>query len=1098
LLRDKTDINSFPVPAIAMNTRPISLLDFLHKPSSKENLPFHLCLFVCKCSHQFPTKHSACLQTTCNYTQGKKNDLKSLLLRKTWTRFSPILKTCWGGYPGLKTRLSVTNLILSTCSLWQLTSAPLNAQIIPDRTLPINSVVTPNGSTLLIRGGTTVGNNLFHSFSDFSVPTQTEAFFNNASTINNIITRVTGSQISNIDGIIRTNGTANLFLLNPNGIIFGSGAQLNIGGSFIGSTANSLKFADGSEFSAINPQAPPLLTINLPIGLQLGANPAPIINRSIANSLRTGNPSAGLETPGKTLALVGGDLLLEGGNLTANQGQITLISTGNPDLISLTPNANGLIFGAQNIQNGNIKLSGGAAVNTSGFGGGSIQIQAGKVTLSEASKLLAETFGGVNGGGIDILANQFNLQGGAVVSTSSFGAGAGGNLTLRADTVELTGTTPLLTSQQLITGTFNPLNLSNGLFSLTAGSGKGGDLIINANRLLVQNGANLFTSTFVNGVAGNLTVKVADTAAITNGSLLFSGTAGTGNGGDLNLVAQQLKILDGSAVSTTPGGTSAGRGGNLFVTANSIELRGTPAGAVIPGGLFTTTLGASDAGNLKINTGKLIVADGAQISASSAGSGRGGNLTITADTIDLSGKSPDGRFLGGLFTSSSLLTVLGRQGTAPAGNLSVTTRRLSVRDGAQISAATGSDGAAGKLEVNASESVEVKGFATGVDPTVQRVAFGGIIDGSVPSAIEANTRGAGKAGDLTIQTPMLRVSNGAEIGVRATSTGAAGNLKLIADTIELNNQGTISAVKVSGTGGNIELNARKVQLNNSIINASVLGEGVGGNITINASDSVQLINGANLSVSSFGPGNAGDIQINTNSLNLDRGNMTATSLLGEGGDINLNVKNDLVLRNNSTISTRAGTENTGGGNGGNIKIKTGVVALLQNSNINANAFDGNGGNIQINTQGLFIAPNSAITASSRRGIDGLVRIISPDINPSSAIVELPINITDSRKQITTGCAADLGNKFVITGQGGLPANPTQPLENQSAWQDWRFLNNVNTRIATSPPENLSAIRGRKTPLVEATNWQINRSGEVELVAENPNIQNNWYPSTGCN
>jgi large exoprotein involved in heme utilization and adhesion len=238
------------------------------------------------------------------------------------------------------------------------------------------------------------------------------------------------------------------------------------------------------------------------------------------------------------------------------------------------------------------------------------------------------------------------LQGGAVVSTSTFGGGAGGNLTVNADTVELTGTTPLLTSQQLISSTFNPLNLSNGLFSLTAGSGKGGDLIINANRLLLQNGADLFTGTFVNGIAGNLTLKVTNSATISNGSLLFSGTAGTGRGGDLNIVAQQLQILDGSAVSTTPGPESKGRGGDLNVSANSIELRGTPARAAVPGGLFTTTLGASDAGNLKVHTGQLIVADGAQISASSAGSGRGGNLTVTADTIDLSGKSPDGQFLG--------------------------------------------------------------------------------------------------------------------------------------------------------------------------------------------------------------------------------------------------------------------------------------------------------------------------------------------------------------------------------------------------------------------------------------------------------------------
>lgn len=1092
-----------------MNTKIIALLNISSKPSHPKHLIFDLCLSGHNSSYKSLTQPSKGFQTTGNYLPCKKDaphpqrsfsdgSHASTLKRGANSVKFPFFNPKIGRYSHFKNCPRVLNLILITCSLWQITSAPIKAQIIPDRTLPINSVVTPSGSTLLIGGGTTIGSNLFHSFSEFSVPAQTEAFFNNALTINNIITRVTGNQISNIDGILRSNGTANLFLLNPKGIIFGSGAQLNIGGSFISSTANSIKFADGSEFTAINPQAPPLLTINLPIGLQFGTNSAPIINRSTANSLITGTPRVGLETPGKTLALLGGDLLLQGGNLTASQGQIALISTGNPGLINLTPNTNGFIFDAPNTANGNINLSGGAAVNTSGLGGGNIQIRGGKVALSEGSKLVAETFGDLNGGGIDIQANQFNLQGGAVVSTSTFGAGAGGNLTVSADTVELAGTTPLLTSQQLLTSTFNPLNLSNGLFSLTAGSGKGGDLIINVNRLLVQNGADIFTGSFVNGISGSLTLNVANSAIINNGSLLFSGTAGTGRGGDLKIIAQQLQILDGSAVSTTPGPNSKGRGGELNVNANSIELRGTPDGAVVPGGLFTTTLGAGEAGNLTLQADQLIVADGAQISTSSAGSGLGGNLTVTADTIDLSGKSADGRFLGGLFTSSSLLTVSGQTGNAKAGNLSVTTRRLSLRGGAQISAATGSDGKAGTLTVNASESVEVAGFATGVDPTVQRVAFGGIVDGSVPSAIEANTRGAGKAGDLTIVTPRLTVSNGAEIGVRATSTGAAGNLKLIADTIELNDQGTISAVKVSGTGGNIELNARKVKLDNSVINASVFGDGVGGNITINASESVQVINGANLSVSSFGPGNAGNIEINSNSLKFDHSTMSATSLLGEGGDINLSVKNDLVLLNNSTISTRAGTENTGGGNGGNINVKTGVIALLQNSNINANAFNGNGGNIQITTQGLFVAPNSAITASSRQGIDGLVRIITPDINPSSALVELPINVNDSSKQITTGCAADRGNKFVITGQGGLPANPTQPLESQSAWQDWRFLDQVQTSVATSTAENLSEIDGRKTALVEATSWQINRSGEVELVAQNSNSEKAWYPAPGCN
>jgi len=146
------------------------------------------------------------------------------------------------------------------------------AQISSDQTLPINSTVTREGSTYTINQGTANGVNLYHSFQDFSVPTNNTVHFNNAANIQNVLTRVTGNSVSNIDGIVRTNGNANLFLLNPNGITFGANAKLDIGGTFVGSTANSFKFSDGSEFSATNPQAPPLLTTSITPGLQYGTS----------------------------------------------------------------------------------------------------------------------------------------------------------------------------------------------------------------------------------------------------------------------------------------------------------------------------------------------------------------------------------------------------------------------------------------------------------------------------------------------------------------------------------------------------------------------------------------------------------------------------------------------------------------------------------------------------------------------------------------------------------------------------------------------------------------------------------------------------------
>ncbi|MBD2507467.1 filamentous hemagglutinin N-terminal domain-containing protein [Nostoc muscorum FACHB-395] len=532
------------------------------------------------------------------------------------------------------------------------------AQITQDSTLPNNSQVTTQGNITIIEGGTQLESNLFHSFKEFSVLNGTTAEFKNTEGIQNIISRVTGKSISNIDGILKANGTANLFLINPNGIIFGTHASLNIGGSFIASTASSLNFADGTKFSATNPQTTPLLTVSVPIGLQFGATAAPIRNQSQAspggavNSL--GEPVGLQVQPGKTLALVGGDVVLEGGNLTAASGRVELGSVAGNSLVNLKSTVQGWILGYEGVQNfQNIQLiqrtidgSGiPSQVDVTGVGGGNIQLQGKSVELIGLFVILRNRNNGVGDGGeLTINTRKLIVRDGAQVSTSTRGKGAGGNLTINAsESVELIGsfTTP------------DNFTFPSILSSITTSDGKAGDLTINTGKLLIQGGAEVSTQS-----SGAYRTPVEFIPAI-------------------------------------------GSGGNLTVNASeSIELIGTtPDG--LPGGLFAGTLGSGEAGKITIVTGQLIISDGAAITVSSElpklqpntiykgdvnNLGSAGELNITARSILLDNQ--------GKLTSNSKL---GR-----GGDISLQVRDLLLmRRNSQISTNAGGDKTGGNITIKA-------------------------------------------------------------------------------------------------------------------------------------------------------------------------------------------------------------------------------------------------------------------------------------------------------------------------------------------------------------------------------------------------------------
>jgi filamentous hemagglutinin family protein len=530
------------------------------------------------------------------------------------------------------------------------------AQVIEDSTLLNNSQVTTHNNLITIKGGTRAGTNLFHSFEQFSISQENIVEFENAVDVQNIISRVTGKSISHIDGILKTQHQANLFLINPNGIIFGANGSLNIGGSFVASTANSLNFADGKTFSATDfLNTPSSLSVSVPIGLQFGATAAPIRNQSQAslngatNSL--GQPVGLQVKPGKTLALLGGDLMMEGGNITSAQGRIELGSVTPHSLVNLQPISQGWVLEYSGLQifqdmqfmrrnTANAEFS--SQIDVGGDGGGNIQIWGRNIELNGRNvRLSTQTLGMQKAGDLTINANKLVVRNGAQIATFTLDQGNGGNLTINAsDSVEVIGA--------FLRPNSNSVEPS-ALLSATASVGKAGDIKINTQRLLVQDGGRVTTDSFGKfdngqlilgtGAGGDLIVNASDSVEVVGkarevSSSLSASTNSSGNAGKLTIITEKLIVQDRAEVAVSSsilrfGGqtldnSNLGVAGELNISARSVVLDNQ--------GKLLSNSELGQGGNIVIKVqDSLLMRRNSQIS-SNAGTitagGDGGNITI--------------------------------------------------------------------------------------------------------------------------------------------------------------------------------------------------------------------------------------------------------------------------------------------------------------------------------------------------------------------------------------------------------------------------------------------------------------------------------------
>src|SRR5215472_2778124 len=300
-----------------------------------------------------------------------------------------------------------TSLVQATSPI---TPSGLNTQVTLSATPP------PGRAQYDITGGTRPGGglNLFHSFGQFNVPTNNIANFLNSGSINpanpnvilpsglptsDILGRINGGNPSSIFGMIQTNGpggfpTANLFLMNPNGFLFGPNATINVGGIVTFTTADYLRHTDNTQFNAVAGPADALLTA-APIAAFgfLGNNPASI---AITGSQLTAAEGTGI-------SLVGGNITIQSGTLSAPSGQTNLVSVGPPlnptvgaevvlsgsgQSATLTPTGFGSL--------GQIGLTNNSTLRTSGNPSGTVFIRGGQLTMVDAL-IVSNTLGSVNG-----------------------------------------------------------------------------------------------------------------------------------------------------------------------------------------------------------------------------------------------------------------------------------------------------------------------------------------------------------------------------------------------------------------------------------------------------------------------------------------------------------------------------------------------------------------------------------------------------------------------------------------------------------------------------------------------------------------------------
>lgn len=733
-------------------------------------------------------------------------------------------------------------------------------------------------------------------------------------------------------------------------------------------------------------------------------------------------------------------------------------------------------------------------------------------------------------GTININSNDISIVDGGVVASAIYGRGRGGDINLTAtDNIELT--TSALTA-----------------FSTLESTGDLGNLSIKTERLIVRDGSIVSAGTFGRGMGGDVTIDASESVEVlqTPPNSLIPTTIFTnslfpnsGDAGDLEIATKNLVIRDGAQISSASGLLTnqgiipfGGSGGNIQIDATeSITVSGSSANGIFPSSIISDTRSNSLAGNIEINTGAFVLEGQAIVSASSLGTGDGGNLTINATkSIELKSNGTD-NFLrlvsagrsgenfsfgdagGGLFSIAS---------EGNAGNIKITTPVLGLNSGSLISTSALGSGKGGNLDIGASQSIEI-----------------------INSAILSSSVNTGDAGNLQIDTERLLIHNGSILASSSIGLGKPGDITINAtELVELSNdnvfvsplQGGIFTSNSGGrigSAGNLSLSTKHLVIrdglnintaneipmqfqqegleNTAIFNTASMDLDVKpGNSTIIATESIiisgssanrmftssirsntetnlpannieivtpqlTVADGADISVNSSSAGAAGSLKIVADRIKLDGGGtLNANTVSSLGGNINLTIADTLQMSDRSKITTNAFNES----NGGNITIDTDFLIAFPTSSLTATAISGQGGNITIEAREIFVASPHQISASSQLGIDGEVAISTFTNNLRNNVTKLPEKTLKTSDRVISRCGMgdELGqSSFVYIGKGALPPSLLERFTNDEFFIDWGAESDGFELYSFESPQ--------KTEIVEANQWVIGDRGNVILIAE---------------